>query len=80
LDPPGQYNATPFGVLGDNDNFRFASIDDAIHDLRPGMIVVVDDEDRENEGDLTMAAEMITPEAINSWPHRTRLDLPGDVG
>jgi len=29
------------------------------------MIVVVDDEDRENEGDLTMAAEMITPEAIN---------------
>ena len=29
------------------------------------MVVVVDDEDRENEGDLTMAAEMITPEAIN---------------
>jgi 3,4-dihydroxy 2-butanone 4-phosphate synthase/GTP cyclohydrolase II len=44
----------------------FASIDDAIADLRAGrMIVVVDDEDRENEGDLTMAAEMITPEAIN---------------
>ena len=42
------------------------SIDDAIADLRAGrMVVVVDDEDRENEGDLTMAAEMITPQAIN---------------
>jgi 3,4-dihydroxy 2-butanone 4-phosphate synthase/GTP cyclohydrolase II len=44
----------------------FVSIDVAIEELRAGrMIVVVDDEDRENEGDLTMAAEMITPEAIN---------------
>jgi 3,4-dihydroxy-2-butanone 4-phosphate synthase/GTP cyclohydrolase II len=44
----------------------FATIEDAIRELRGGrMIVVVDDEDRENEGDLTMAAEMITPEAIN---------------
>jgi 3,4-dihydroxy-2-butanone 4-phosphate synthase/GTP cyclohydrolase II len=46
--------------------FHFATIDDAIRELRAGrMIVVVDDEDRENEGDLTMAAEMVTPEAIN---------------
>jgi len=46
--------------------FAFASIETAIGELRAGrMIVVVDDEDRENEGDLTMAAEMITPEAIN---------------
>jgi len=46
--------------------FEFASIEDALCELRAGrMIVVVDDEDRENEGDLTMAAEMITPEAIN---------------
>ena len=46
--------------------FPFATIEDAIRELRAGrMIVVVDDEDRENEGDLTMAAEMITPEAIN---------------
>ena len=38
----------------------------AIGELQAGrMIVVVDDEDRENEGDLTMAAEMITPEAVN---------------
>ncbi len=48
------------------EQFEFASIEDAIQELRTGrMIVVVDDEDRENEGDLTMAAEMITPEAIN---------------
>src|SRR6476469_6653717 len=46
--------------------FPFATIEDAIRELRAGrMVVVVDDEDRENEGDLTMAAEMITPEAIN---------------
>ena len=51
--------------LADNE-FPFATIEDAIHELRAGrMIVVVDDEDRENEGDLTMAAEMITPDAIN---------------
>src|SRR5258705_1930127 len=44
----------------------FATIEDAIRELRAGrMVVVVDDEDRENEGDLTMAAEMITPDAIN---------------
>ena len=49
-----------------DDGFEFASIDDAIRELRAGrMIVVVDDEDRENEGDLTIAAEMVTPEAIN---------------
>jgi len=48
------------------DGFAFANIDDAIREFRAGrMIVVVDDEDRENEGDLTIAAEMITPEAIN---------------
>src|SRR5690606_9871983 len=44
----------------------FASIDDAIAAIRDGhMIIVVDDEDRENEGDLTIAAEKVTPEAIN---------------
>jgi 3,4-dihydroxy-2-butanone 4-phosphate synthase/GTP cyclohydrolase II len=47
-------------------DFQFASIDTAIAELRAGrMIVVVDDEDRENEGDLTMAAELITPDAVN---------------
>src|SRR5438309_8692303 len=49
-----------------HDNCEFANIESAIRQLKAGrMIVVVDDEDRENEGDLTMAAEMITPEAIN---------------
>jgi 3,4-dihydroxy 2-butanone 4-phosphate synthase/GTP cyclohydrolase II len=44
----------------------FAPIDDAIKAIRNGeMIIVVDDEDRENEGDLTIAAQRITPEAIN---------------
>jgi 3,4-dihydroxy 2-butanone 4-phosphate synthase/GTP cyclohydrolase II len=44
----------------------FASIPDAIDDIRQGrMVVVVDDEDRENEGDLTVAAEKVTPEVIN---------------
>jgi 3,4-dihydroxy 2-butanone 4-phosphate synthase/GTP cyclohydrolase II len=44
----------------------FARIEDAIAQFRAGkMIIVVDDEDRENEGDLTIAAEKITPEAIN---------------
>ncbi|MCZ6833070.1 MAG: bifunctional 3,4-dihydroxy-2-butanone-4-phosphate synthase/GTP cyclohydrolase II [Acidobacteria bacterium] len=44
----------------------FAAIEDAIEDIRAGrMIIVIDDEDRENEGDLTMAADRVTPEAIN---------------
>jgi 3,4-dihydroxy 2-butanone 4-phosphate synthase/GTP cyclohydrolase II len=44
----------------------FTDVPTAIEEIRAGrMIVVVDDEDRENEGDLTMAAEKITPEAIN---------------
>ncbi len=45
---------------------KFASVEEAIEEFRQGrMIVLVDDEDRENEGDLAMAAEKITPEAIN---------------
>ncbi len=44
----------------------FATIDEAIEEIRAGrMIIVVDDEDRENEGDLVMAAEKVTPEAVN---------------
>jgi 3,4-dihydroxy 2-butanone 4-phosphate synthase/GTP cyclohydrolase II len=42
------------------------SIEEAIQDIKAGrMVILVDDEDRENEGDLTMAAEAVTPEAIN---------------
>lgn len=45
---------------------RFHSIEEAVEDIRQGkMIVVVDDEDRENEGDLLMAAEKVTPESVN---------------
>lgn len=45
---------------------KFNTIEEAIADIEAGkMIVVVDDEDRENEGDLLMAAEKVTPEAIN---------------
>ena len=41
-------------------------IEEAIQDIHQGkMIILVDDEDRENEGDLTMAAEKVTPELIN---------------
>lgn len=44
----------------------FDSIEDAVKEIRDGkMIIVVDDEDRENEGDLTMAADRVSPEAIN---------------
>ena len=43
-----------------------SSIDEALLDIRRGkMVILVDDEDRENEGDLCMAAEKVTPEAIN---------------
>ena len=43
----------------------FSSIETAIEAIRQGrMVVVVDDEDRENEGDLTLAAEHVSPEAI----------------
>ncbi len=45
---------------------KFNTIEEALSDIRNGkMVVVVDDERRENEGDLVMAAEMVTPEAIN---------------
>jgi 3,4-dihydroxy 2-butanone 4-phosphate synthase / GTP cyclohydrolase II len=44
----------------------FTSIDDAVAEIRAGrMLIVVDDEDRENEGDLLMAAEKVTPEHVN---------------
>ena len=45
---------------------KFNTIEEAIADIKKGkMVILVDDEDRENEGDLTMAAEKVTPEAIN---------------
>jgi 3,4-dihydroxy 2-butanone 4-phosphate synthase/GTP cyclohydrolase II len=47
-------------------NPNFCTVPEAVAEIRAGrMVVVVDDEDRENEGDLTLAAEFVTPEAIN---------------
>ncbi len=46
--------------------YKFNTIEEAIEEIRAGrMVILVDDEDRENEGDLCMAAEKVTPEAIN---------------
>jgi 3,4-dihydroxy 2-butanone 4-phosphate synthase/GTP cyclohydrolase II len=51
----------------------YASIREALVELQAGrMIVIVDDEDRENEGDVMIAAEMISPEAINFMATRAR--------
>jgi 3,4-dihydroxy 2-butanone 4-phosphate synthase/GTP cyclohydrolase II len=59
-------------LSGDDESFSVAvevksvQIEKALRELRSGrMIVIADDEDRENEGDLVIAAEMVTPEAIN---------------
>ncbi len=47
-------------------DFKLYSIEEALEDFKQGkFVVVVDDEDRENEGDLIMAAELVTPEAVN---------------
>ena len=46
--------------------WKFNTIEEAIEDIKAGkMVILIDDEDRENEGDLTIAAEKVTPEAIN---------------
>jgi 3,4-dihydroxy 2-butanone 4-phosphate synthase / GTP cyclohydrolase II len=61
----------------------FASISEAIEDFRAGrMLVIVDDEDRENEGDVTVAAEKVTPDIINFMAKHARglicLSIPSD--
>src|SRR3954447_8526047 len=51
----------------------FASIEEAVAEIREGrMIIIVDDEDRENEGDLVCAAEKVTPEIINFMARHAR--------
>ncbi len=48
------------------DNFQLNTIEEALEDIKNGkMVIVVDDEDRENEGDLIAAAELMTPEMVN---------------
>jgi len=66
-----------------HDESKSANIETALRELKAGrMVVVVDDEDRENEGDLTMAAELVTPEAINFMATHGRglicLAMPGE--
>jgi len=52
--------------MATREEVKFATIEDALEDISAGkMVVVVDDEDRENEGDLVMAAQFVTPDAIN---------------
>jgi 3,4-dihydroxy 2-butanone 4-phosphate synthase/GTP cyclohydrolase II len=52
--------------MATREDVKFATIEEALEDIAAGkMVVVVDDEDRENEGDLVMAAQFITPDAIN---------------
>ena len=47
-------------------DFKLSSIEEALQDFKEGkFVIVVDDEDRENEGDLIIAAEKITPEKVN---------------
>ena len=53
-------------MTGDRMEPQFASVDEALADLRAGrLVVILDDEDRENEGDLACAAEFVTPEIVN---------------
>lgn len=53
-------------MVSKKDGFKFNSIEEVLEDIVQGkMIIIVDDEDRENEGDLFLAAEKVTPEAIN---------------
>ncbi len=70
----GQSRRRGQGVLaGAEHSAGFCSIEEAIDDIRRGrMVVVCDDENRENEGDLTMAAQFATPEAINFMAKEAR--------
>ena len=56
-------------VAVQRDRSAFATIEEAIEDIRAGkVVIVVDDADRENEGDFIMAAERVTPRPSTSWP------------
>ena len=57
----------------DQETINFASIEQIINDIRFGkMVIIVDDEDRENEGDLIIAADKVKPEDINFMTHNGR--------
>jgi 3,4-dihydroxy 2-butanone 4-phosphate synthase / GTP cyclohydrolase II len=64
---------TPIDEQGDGIESAFATIEEAIEEIRRGkMVVVCDGEDRENEGDLVMAAQFATPEAVNFMAKEAR--------
>jgi 3,4-dihydroxy 2-butanone 4-phosphate synthase/GTP cyclohydrolase II len=66
IDPPNESSEEVLRGHHENPDSICSSVEEAIADIKAGkMVILVDDEDRENEGDLTMAAEMVTPEAIN---------------
>jgi 3,4-dihydroxy 2-butanone 4-phosphate synthase/GTP cyclohydrolase II len=61
------------GKQNDDSRSPFSTIEEAVDEIRMGrMVVVCDDEDRENEGDLVMAAQFVTPEAINFMAKEAR--------
>lgn len=63
-----------------NNDIKLNTIEEAIEDFRNGkFVIVVDDEDRENEGDLIMAAEKVTPEAVNFMVTNARGELCAPV-
>ena len=60
-------------IVENEPHMGFCSIEEAIQDIREGkMLIVVDDEDRENEGDFIMAAEKVSPEAVNFMAKHAR--------
>ena len=63
------------GPVEENWRDAISSIEEILEDARNGrMFILVDHEDRENEGDLVIPAQMATPEAQKSWCYRYRLD------
>jgi 3,4-dihydroxy 2-butanone 4-phosphate synthase/GTP cyclohydrolase II len=59
------------------ETFQFDAIDDVLSDIAKGrMVIVTDDADRENEGDLVMAAEKVTPEAVFGTHGRGLICVP----
>lgn len=54
--------------------FEFNTVEEAVEDLKAGKIILVtDDEDRENEGDFICAAEFATTENVNLWQHMEKV-------
>ncbi len=68
-------------IVEAKETFQFDAIDDVVSDIAKGRIVIVtDDADRENEGDLVIAAEKVTPEAVNFMAkHGRGSDLRADL-